>query len=106
MKCPECLTETTISKKDKRSSQMVCDHCGADIEDHEANKLMGVEHVGDGYQSIGDNYTKFPSWFCLKLFETYDERIEHDKRYHKRDDPALGMVPSGISSEIVIRCGD
>lgn len=106
MICKECLTETTISKKDKRSSQMICDHCGADIEDLEANKLMGVVYAGDGYESTGDKYTKFPSWFCLKFFDTYDERIKHDRKYHKVGDPEMGMVPSGMDPDFVVECGD
>jgi len=104
MKCPTCLTETTISKKDKRSSNMICDHCGEDIEDLEANRMMGVEFVGDGYQSSGDNWSKFPSWYCLKFFDTYDERIAHDKKYHNIGDLQMGMIPSGGDPDFEVTC--
>jgi outer membrane lipoprotein-sorting protein len=84
---------------------MICDHCGADIEDLEANRLMGVKFAGDGYESVGERYLQYPSWFCLKFFKTYNQRIEHDRKFHKRGDPQMGMVPSGISADFDIKCG-
>ena len=83
---------------------MICNHCGADIEDLEANKSMGVEFVGDGYESTGDNWNKFFSWFCLKKFDSWDKRVEHDKQYHKLGAPQLGMVPSGIDPDFEVTC--
>lgn len=118
MQCKYCSAITTISRKNKRSSEMMCDACEMPIDDLIANEVMGVEFaelyssagvslIDTGYVTRGNKYEKFPSWFCLKFFDTYDQRVEHDRKYHvKGVDPQLGMVPSGFDPMFKVECGD
>ena len=103
MNCPRCKGTKFGRKDGKRSHSLICAKCGRDVIDEDANEALGVKKVlyewnGEqmsSYEGIGENWKMFPSWYCLKFFDTYEERIAHDKEYHKMGDKMLGMIPSG-----------
>lgn len=89
-----------------RSTEMRCSKCKFLVGEKEELRILGVERHGDeGYINTGDKWMKYPSWYCLKFFDTYDQRIRHDKRYHKKGDFMAGCVPSGFTT-IKPTCGN
>lgn len=92
---------------------MVCNHCKYVYTDEEAETTLGIKRVPmsidgvmmDTFENLGEVWKKFPSCYCLKLFDTYEKRIEHDRLYHKIGDPMATCIPNGVI-EIESNCGN
>lgn len=114
MNCKKCNKPASAERVSGRSSEMRCVYCKNIFTNEEANELLGVKEnreVIDGqliktYENVGDKFDKFPSWYCLKFFDTYEERNEHDKKYHKVGDFMMGCIPSGFDANMEVKCGD
>ena len=94
-----------LERVNGRSTAMRCTKCKVIVPEKMANKILGIEQTDEGYQTTGDNWKFFYSWYCLKKFPSFEERVKHDKKYHKIGDFMLGCVPSGFS-ESVPECGN
>ena len=114
MDCPRCHKDKGSERVEGKSSLFKCAGCKYVFIDNEAEVALGVRKVeitdslGNkifAYEGVGDNWKRFPSWYCLKFFDTYDLRISHDRKYHKIGDKMLGMIPSGFITE-EMECGN
>lgn len=108
MNCPRCHKVIEIPEEDKEKERVKCQKCGRDAINEDAIEAAGVRKVDvtlqDGsivpsYESMGDMWKRFPSWYCLKFFDTLQERVDHDHKHHKIGDRMLGMIPSGQFTE-------
>lgn len=102
-KCPRCHEENTMTVVRKDGGKLKCEKCNYLCTDDETDVLFGLVKVVESgmasYENMGNNWEKFPSWYCLKFFDSYDERVAHDKKYHQNDTFQLGMVPVGFMLE-------
>ena len=96
------------------SSEMICADCKYVYTNEESERALGIKRVVeiingekvDSYENIGDKFSLFPSWYCLKFFKTGEQRRKHDALYHKVGDPMIGMTQSGMPVEFVATCGN
>jgi len=108
-KCPRCHKENTLTVVRKEGGKLKCEECSYLCTDDQTDILFGLRRVdsptkGISYENEGD-FESFFSWFCLKKFKTFEERNEHDKKFHKDGDIQLGMFPVGFVPEVVVSCG-
>ena len=112
--CLKCkVSGTLIVQREREGGKLECTNpdCKYIYTDDETNKAFGLIHIGDqakpSFENGGENWKKFPSWYCLKLFDTYEERVAHDKKWHKDGEIQLGMFPVGFTPDgTTITCGD
>lgn len=102
MNCPRCHTGTGGAKA--VDSKIKCSKCSFEMIDEDADEAYGVRRVDTvdnhgtpiiAYENTGDGWKRFPSWYCLKFFDTLQQRLDHDHKYHKIGDTMAGMIPSG-----------
>lgn len=115
MNCPKCERPATMARPKGHDANMICAYndCNYEYKNEESEKALGIIRVKmevdgvmmDTYENLADKCHLFPSWYCLKFFNTYEERIAHDGKYHKIGDPQLGMVNSGHSIPFKPICG-
>ena len=110
MKCPRCHKEVPL----ENTTMITCPKCKREFINEDIDEAFGVRRVDtikDGievasYETTGDKFEKFPSWYCLKFFDTYEEREEHDKKHHKTRDFMVGCIPSGSPEDFKPECDD
>lgn len=106
--CPRCHEENTMTSVRKDGGKLKCEKCSYLCTDDETDVLFGlvkvVHETKTSYENMGNNWEKYPSWYCLKFFNSYDERVAHDKKYHENDTVQLGMFPVGFSTEQPSKC--
>jgi len=110
MDCPRCHKEVPLEK----TSKIICPRCKREFINEDIDVAFGVKRMVvvkggvevTAYELIGDACFKFPSWYCLKFFESYDKMEEHNKKYHKLGDFMIGCIPSGFPEGMKTECGD
>lgn len=110
MNCPRCHKEVPLQNE----TMITCPKCKREFINEDIDEAFGVKRVDTikggvevmAYETVGDKCLKFPSWYCLKYFDTYEEKNEHDKKYHKIGDFMVGCIPSGFPEGFKSKCGD
>jgi len=110
MKCPRCHKEVPLTK----DSTIICSRCKREFINEDIDEAFGVKRVETiksgvevvAFETTGDTCLKFPSWYCLRFFDTYEEKEEHDKKYHKVGDFMVGCIPSGLPNDFKTECRD
>lgn len=113
MNCPNCDQKACMARPKAHELKMICAHCKYEYTDEQAELTLGIKRVPafidgewrDSFENIGGVWELFPSPYCLKYFKTYEERITHDKTYHKIGDTMATCIPSGFNT-IIPTCGD
>lgn len=120
MNCPKCKQKACMARPKAHDLAMICANtlpdgkkCDYHYTDEEAEFTLGIKKVPafidgemrDSFENTGGKWELFPSPYCLKYFVTYDERVLHDKTYHKIGDFMACCIPSGFTT-IVPECGD
>jgi len=110
MNCPRCHKEVPLEK----ASTITCPRCKREFINEDIDEAFGVKRVETtkggveivAFETTGDRCEKFPSWYCLKFFDTAEELESHDKKYHKTGDFMVGSIPSGFPDNYKTECGD
>ena len=110
MNCPRCHKEVPL----QNVTMIICPKCKREFINEDIDEAFGVKRVDTikggiemtAYETVGDKCLKFPSWYCLKYFDTLEEKDEHDKKYHKVGDFMVGCIPSGFPEGFKRECGD
>lgn len=101
--CPRCHVVDTLIVERKSAGKLRCEKCDYLCTDDETDILFGLKKITCdnkvSYESIGEDWQKFPSWYCLKFFDSFEGRVAHDKKYHKEGEFQLGMLPSGFTTD-------
>lgn len=112
MNCPRC--HKTVELKKDMTSMVKCPRCNREFINEEIDEAFGVKRVDAikggveviSFETIGDMCEKYPSWYCLRYFDTCEEKEEHDKKYHKIGDFMVGCIPSGFPDGYKRECGN
>ena len=120
MNCPSCDQKACMARPKAHELRMICantlpdgKHCNYAYTDEEAEETLGIKKVPawidnewrDSFENTDNVWELFPSPYCLKYFETYEHRVEHDKKYHKVGDPMATCIPNGVIT-LESECGD